>query len=377
MSRWNNKARVQSFAIPLDSLVNKEKENTNRPVAARSAGTVGKWGTTSFTSIRTPSYGKKFDKNNEFLIKNKLHHTGYTSYSPQQDALLNPNISPQSGDGNLTPNSPRILPQPSPDVPKPKKFFKSRNVVPTDVVFAAAAMAALPPPSANFYQQQQQQPVATTQHMYAAAATVVPKLSLKINKKLLKADATTVKKVKKVKEEKAKKVKEEKVKKVKEEKVKVEKPKKVVREKVRVVKAAAVPAEPTRVLSRQRKAVNYSENRSRSPSPRRPASSLLADEVEDEGGGGVDDDVAEDVPMEPPAVADIAAGEQMETDADSVVGAEIKDELPVPLAERSPPAATEVAMTVATPMLSPSECQSVNQQHPPIVLRISKVNFII
>lgn len=56
MSRWN-KGRVQSFALPLDVLV-KEKENTNRPVAARSAGTVGKWGTTSFTSIRTPNYGK-------------------------------------------------------------------------------------------------------------------------------------------------------------------------------------------------------------------------------------------------------------------------------------------------------------------------------
>lgn len=57
MSRWNNKSRVQNFAFPLDSLV-KEKENTNRPIAARSAGTVGKWGTTSFTSIRTTTYGK-------------------------------------------------------------------------------------------------------------------------------------------------------------------------------------------------------------------------------------------------------------------------------------------------------------------------------
>lgn len=56
MSRWTNKNRLHGFALPLDSLV-KEKENTNRPVAARSAGTVGKWGTTSFTSIRTPSYG--------------------------------------------------------------------------------------------------------------------------------------------------------------------------------------------------------------------------------------------------------------------------------------------------------------------------------
>ncbi len=55
MSRWN-KGRVQTYALPLDALV-KEKENTNRPVAARSAGTVGKWGITSFTSIRGPAYG--------------------------------------------------------------------------------------------------------------------------------------------------------------------------------------------------------------------------------------------------------------------------------------------------------------------------------
>lgn len=56
MSRWG-KARPQSFTLPLDALV-KEKENTNRPIAARSAGTVGKWGITSFTSIRSrPVYG--------------------------------------------------------------------------------------------------------------------------------------------------------------------------------------------------------------------------------------------------------------------------------------------------------------------------------
>lgn len=58
MSRWGKNRNVPSYALPLDALV-KEKENTNRPVAARSAGTVGKWGVTSFTSIRArPVYGK-------------------------------------------------------------------------------------------------------------------------------------------------------------------------------------------------------------------------------------------------------------------------------------------------------------------------------
>lgn len=58
MSRWGKNRNVPSYALPLDALL-KEKENTNRPVAARSAGTVGKWGMTSFTSIRArPVYGK-------------------------------------------------------------------------------------------------------------------------------------------------------------------------------------------------------------------------------------------------------------------------------------------------------------------------------
>lgn len=60
MSRWGKNRNASSYALPLDALL-KEKENTNRPVAARSAGTVGKWGVTSFTSIRArPVYGKHF-----------------------------------------------------------------------------------------------------------------------------------------------------------------------------------------------------------------------------------------------------------------------------------------------------------------------------
>lgn len=58
MSRWGKNRGAAAYALPLDALV-KEKENTNRPIAARSAGTVGKWGITSFTSIRArPIYGK-------------------------------------------------------------------------------------------------------------------------------------------------------------------------------------------------------------------------------------------------------------------------------------------------------------------------------
>lgn len=69
MSRWGKNRNVPSYALPLDALL-KEKENTNRPVAARSAGTVGKWGVTNFTSIRArPIYGKCFGGS---IIKKKI-----------------------------------------------------------------------------------------------------------------------------------------------------------------------------------------------------------------------------------------------------------------------------------------------------------------
>lgn len=53
MSRGYGKYRrgnSHSTSFQFDNLF---KENTNRPSAARSAAVVGKWGVTSFTSIRT------------------------------------------------------------------------------------------------------------------------------------------------------------------------------------------------------------------------------------------------------------------------------------------------------------------------------------
>lgn len=53
MSRGYGRAHRKGFphaSIQFDKLF---KENSNRPSAARSAGTVGKWGITSFTSIRS------------------------------------------------------------------------------------------------------------------------------------------------------------------------------------------------------------------------------------------------------------------------------------------------------------------------------------
>lgn len=82
------------MAVPLDSAL--FRENSNCPTAARSAGTVGKWGITSFTSIRSAPYAYA----NNILKK------------PVQDQ-----------------NSPLTVPavETEQPPPKPKKFFKSRN----------------------------------------------------------------------------------------------------------------------------------------------------------------------------------------------------------------------------------------------------------
>lgn len=85
------------MAVPLDSAL--FRENSNCPTAARSAGTVGKWGITSFTSIRSAPYA----------------YTSNVLKKPVQDQ-----------------NSPLTVPAVETDQPppKPKKFFKSRNAEP-------------------------------------------------------------------------------------------------------------------------------------------------------------------------------------------------------------------------------------------------------
>lgn len=112
MARWG-----KNIVVPLDSLY-KEKENTNRPTAARSAGTVGKWGKMGFTSTRT-----------------------YALQSITSD--LSPGQSPDAATGSTGEGDS----SPTRDAPKPKKFFKSRNSATTLV--AAQLIQHLPraPPS--------------------------------------------------------------------------------------------------------------------------------------------------------------------------------------------------------------------------------------
>lgn len=146
MSRGWSRGRGQSVSLPLDTLF---KESANRPSASRSAGTVGKWGITSFTSIRNTSLGKAFingyyyrvdyfsDFFNQFAkILGGISGGCLNAYGNQQLQKSDYNNSLKGGTNScnfersseLTQNTNTANIQ----TVKPKKFFKSRNVVTLD-----------------------------------------------------------------------------------------------------------------------------------------------------------------------------------------------------------------------------------------------------
>lgn len=342
MSRWTNKNRLHGFAFPLDSLV-KEKENTNRPVAARSAGTVGKWGTTSFTSIRTPSYGNPFVLFFvclQLFIKSSLLILGYVAYSNPD--TLNPSTSPLSGDGSLTPHAYSV-----PDAPKPRKFFKSRNTVAMEPSLfqaspnahqssASSAIHTSPFGGSSSYTSTTTSTATTTERQRA------PKIRLKINKKQLLVKSARSVDASLLPPPASKPPKLPKPPKVK-------KPPKPMKEKP--VKMPKAIVEPTRKLSRQRKAVNYSENHSRSPTPRR--------EIDSE--------------------SEVVEEEVVIRTNDVVVVPTVEESSFVSEAESMGPRSPSVAPTVSeedTTTMADSSAEIVeeNKDHPPIVLRISKVS---
>ncbi|KAJ1521007.1 hypothetical protein ONE63_002720 [Megalurothrips usitatus] len=104
---------VCTTSIQFDKLF---KENSNRPSAAKSAGTVGKWGITSFTSIRSSNAlgSNSSSSKRESVVGIKRGRTD-SQNSKSNDSFSFDNDS-DSG---------------APPIVKPKKFFKSRNADPT------------------------------------------------------------------------------------------------------------------------------------------------------------------------------------------------------------------------------------------------------
>uniref|UniRef100_A0A8D8L725 Protein wings apart-like n=1 Tax=Cacopsylla melanoneura TaxID=428564 RepID=A0A8D8L725_9HEMI len=86
----------------------------NKPSAAKSAGTIGKWGVVSYTSIRSASTGSKFTVGKRNNTNN--NNTGAPASKKPSTLKSDPfSASPKK-------NAP-----PPPSIQRPKKFFKSRS----------------------------------------------------------------------------------------------------------------------------------------------------------------------------------------------------------------------------------------------------------
>uniref|UniRef100_A0A182VVC7 WAPL domain-containing protein n=1 Tax=Anopheles minimus TaxID=112268 RepID=A0A182VVC7_9DIPT len=103
MSKWN---KTQGVVVPLESLL-KERRKENCPAPRRSAGLVGRWGITSFTSIRSRSYVAEY---NNVDLKDPAGLELGTGESP--DSVVN------------------LLGSNNTESVRPRKFFKSRNIIP-------------------------------------------------------------------------------------------------------------------------------------------------------------------------------------------------------------------------------------------------------
>ncbi|XP_039276262.1 protein wings apart-like [Nilaparvata lugens] len=103
----------QAASIQFDKLF---CENSNRPSAAKSTGTVGKWGITSFTSIRSTNFCIPGRREDSVLSSNKRKLNDVKISRSNKDLF------------KLEPSSPSPPAAAAPP-PRPKKFFKSRNAL--------------------------------------------------------------------------------------------------------------------------------------------------------------------------------------------------------------------------------------------------------
>ncbi|KAL1517157.1 hypothetical protein ABEB36_000956 [Hypothenemus hampei] len=102
------------------------KENSSRPSAARSAASVGKWGITSFTSIRTLNGRQESESGKESVPKPKKF---FKSRDSSQDAnnASSPSYQDTSSYGSAPKKARRTYDSDRPTRSSPKKFFSSKN----------------------------------------------------------------------------------------------------------------------------------------------------------------------------------------------------------------------------------------------------------
>lgn len=310
MSRWNkNNNRFPQTVVPLDNLL-REKENKSVAI-----GTVGRFGDCKFTSIRSSCYSKCLRFHTMFYYYHDgifLDMGALSSTSPIQNSADSP-----TGQNELTD---KITVE---QVPKPRKFFKSRNAAPPAEIQQQMVMQQ----QASYHQQQSyqnHQPVQHDHNQYPSGADddeQTPKRGKKRRQTVKKEKVE--KPPKPPKPQKVLKPKKEKKIKVKEIEEPVEESAPSENESPSPTRRGRAQIEPTRSSGRSRaRCVNYNE-----------------DAGEDEFYTRIERRI---VPKQL-ATATVTS-------------------LPEPLQQAS----LEVPMSQQSPVL-----------HPPIVLRISKVSFNI
>lgn len=121
----NNPNSVVQTAINFDKLL---CENTNRPTAAKSSGTVGKWGVTSFTSIRSNNFVTGNTRIIFQLITLKNENIAFFVGKAEETSGSRFSVGKKRQHQEPTPAPKIAVPEPTVNVIRPKKFFKSRNV---------------------------------------------------------------------------------------------------------------------------------------------------------------------------------------------------------------------------------------------------------
>ena len=333
MSRW-----TKNIVVPLESLCKEKESSNNRPTLARSVGTVGKWGKMGFTSTRT------------YSLASLPPAVAAAAAAAVAAAAASPAQSPasQQVDDDLSVS----VPEP----PKPKKFFKSRNAAPPEVI--AQIIQNLPRSSTSPHRAAGGDGGSSSTN-YLTSPTVGRGEPLKM--KLSKTNSAERKKKspKKPKSSAAatgedvnttpKTPTESKPKKKKEE------------------KKLKPESTPSRVTSRARKTVNYCEEEDddRAPTPMRDfvlpkVKTIVANEEQPD----FEEDLEEDTSQLPSTSAAAAAAAAAATSA--IASTEVANSTEHAIEPVLPPPA------VPPPIYAPAP---KTPEHPPIVLRISKVRF--
>ncbi|KAM7348006.1 cohesin release factor wings apart-like isoform 1-T2 [Cochliomyia hominivorax] len=318
MSRWS-----KNIVVPLETT----KESANRPTVARSLGTMGKWGKMGFTSTRTYTMSV-------IPAAVAAAAAAVAANSPQESPASHKDDD-QSTTSGLEP-------------PKPRKFFKSRNTTPPEVIA----------------QIMQQIPRQSTSPIRETTSTTIPSILSTPVREPIKMKIPKTNSAERKKKSAKKKTPKKSVDSCDDETTPIDGEPKAPLEvkstkKKKQEKELKPEAPPSRILGRARKAVNYCEvdDDDRTPTPIRDIILPKDKKVEK---------LLEGQETPPP------------TPAHKIDDVYAACDTPEPHQPQLLPPAAPQQITPLLPMTASQHSTNVNSaasktpEHPPIVLRISK-----